>query len=137
MSPNVYQAHIEVKPNFASAAICRISPWQHNLHMAHNRKRPNYLRAWRKHRGRTLVQVAEQIHLSHGQLSRIERGDSPYNSDLLEALAELYQCEPVDMLIRDPSEPQSIWSIWDNAKPGEHRQIVDLALVVTKTGTDG
>ena len=106
--------------------------------MAHKSKRRHtYLREWRKHRNKTLVQVAEMLNITHGQLSRIERGDSPYNQTLLEMLAEIYGCEPVDMLIRNPSEPQSIWSIWDQAKPGERRQIVDLALVVTKTGTDG
>ena len=106
--------------------------------MAHKaNRRATYLREWRKHRGKTLVQVAEALTMTHGQLSRIERGDSPYNQTLLEALADIYACEPVDMLIRNPADPVSIWSIWDNAKPGERRQIVDLALVVTKTGTDG
>lgn len=35
----------------------------------------------------------------------------------------------------DPSDPEGIWSIWDNAEPGERSLIVDLARTVTKTGT--
>ena len=107
--------------------------------MERKRLRPTYLRHWRQHRAKTLVQVAEELHLSHGQLSRIERGLQPYNQELLERLAELYRCEPVDLLIRDPSEPTSIWSIWDQAHPGERRQIASVAeaLVRGRTGTEG
>ena len=77
--------------------------------------------------------------MTHGQLSRIERGLQPYNQELLERLAELYRCDVVDLLIRDPSEPTNIWSIWDRAKPGERRQIVNVAeaLVKGRTGTEG
>lgn len=101
--------------------------------------RPTFLRQWRQHRQKTLVQVAEQLHMTHGQLSRIERSIQPYNQELLERLAELYRCDVVDLLIRDPSEPESIWSIWDRAQPGERRQIADVAgaLVRNRTGTHG
>lgn len=78
--------------------------------------------------------------MTHGNLSKIERGLVPYNQELLETLAELYRCEPVDLLIRDPSEPESIWSIWDRAQPGERRQIAAVADAVVKsrrTGTGG
>lgn len=85
------------------------------------------------------MQVAEELHMTHGQLSKIERGKQPYNQELLERLADIYRCDVVDLLIRDPSEPTNIWSIWDQARPGERRQIVDVAaaLVRGRTGTDG
>jgi transcriptional regulator with XRE-family HTH domain len=107
--------------------------------MAKKRLRPTFLRSWRQHRQRTLVQVAEQLHMTHSQLSRIERGLQPYNQELLEKLAELYRCDVVDLLIRDPSQPESIWSIWDRAHPGERRQITDVAeaLIGRRTGTEG
>ena len=87
--------------------------------------------------GRTLEQVAEQLHMSQPQLGRIERGDQPYNQDLLEALADLYGCTVADLLIRDPSDPTALWSIWDQAKPGEKRLIAAAAEAIIKTGTDG
>lgn len=107
--------------------------------MERRKLRPTFLRQWRQHRDKTLVQIAEELHMTHGQLSRIERGLQPYNQALLERLAELYRCEPVDLLIRDPSEPASIWSIWDQAKPGERRQITSVAeaLIKGRTGTGG
>lgn len=101
-------------------------------------KRKTFLREWRKHRGKTLVQVAEHLHMTHGNLSRIERGQVPYNEDLLDALADLYMCAPVDLLIRNPLEPESIWSLWDRAQPGERQQIVAVAeALIQRTGTSG
>lgn len=98
--------------------------------------RPTFLRQWRQHRHKTLVQVAEELHISHGQLSRIERGEQPYGQELLEKLGELYLCDPVDLLIRNPLDAAGIWSIWDQAKPGERQQIVAVAEAIVKTGTD-
>jgi transcriptional regulator with XRE-family HTH domain len=95
-------------------------------------KRRNFLREWRRKSNRTLEQVADHLHMTHGNLSKIERGKVPWNEDLLDALADLYGCEPVDLLIRDPSDPEGIWSIWDNAKPVERRQIVAIAEAVVK-----
>lgn len=101
--------------------------------MARNR---TFLREWRAHRGKKLVPVAEHLHMTHGQLSRIERGLQPYNQELLERLADLYMCDVVDLLIRDPSEPEAIWTLWDRAKPADRRQIVAVADALLKnTGT--
>lgn len=96
----------------------------------------HFLRAWRKKRGRTLEAVAEYLHMSHSQLSRIERHKQPYNQELLEALAELYMCDVVDLLIRDPSDDESMWTIWERAKPAERRQITAVAeTLIRGTGT--
>lgn len=69
------------------------------------KRRKTYLRQWRKLKpGRTLEQVAAELHITQPQLGRIERGDQPYNQDLLEALAELYGCEPDELIWRDPTK---------------------------------
>ena len=34
-----------------------------------------------------------------------------------------------------PADPEGIWSVWDQAKPGERRQIVEIAKTLIKTGT--
>ncbi len=100
-------------------------------------RRKTYLREWRRSKpGRTLDTVAAELHMSQPQLGRIERGDSPYNQDLLEALSELYGCTVADLLMRDPSDPTAIWSVWDNAKPGEKRLIAAAAEAIVRTGTD-
>ena len=95
----------------------------------------HFLRAWRKHRSKTLEQVADHLHMSHSQLSRIETFKQPYNEELLERLADLYACDVVDLLIRDPSDPEGMWTIWEKAKPGERQQIRDVAeALIRRTG---
>ncbi|WP_462116982.1 helix-turn-helix domain-containing protein [Methylorubrum extorquens] len=90
-------------------------------------RRPNFLRQWRKFRGLSLASVGAEISMDGTNLGRIEKGEVPYSQDLLEALADLYGCEVSDLLIRDPSEPRGIWSIWEQAKPAEREQIVRVA----------
>jgi hypothetical protein len=36
-------------------------------------------------------------------------------------------CDVVDLLIRDPSDPEGMWTIWEKAKPGQRRRIVAVA----------
>lgn len=125
--------------------VKRIYAWPHvvseyafgqNAAMAKQQRAKTYLREWRKMKpGRTLEMVASQLGMSQPQLGRIERGDQPYNQDLLEALAELYGCEVPDLLMRDPTRPDNIWSIWDHAKPVQRRLIEAAADAILRTGT--
>ena len=46
-----------------------------------------YIREWRKHCGLSLEKLAAQVGVTHGNLSRIERGLRPYNQALLESIA--------------------------------------------------
>lgn len=91
-----------------------------------------FLREWRKSREKTLEAVADHLHMSHSQLSRIERGQQPYNQELLEALADLYMCDVVDLLIRDPSDQNGMWTIWEQASPAQRQQIVAVADALLK-----
>lgn len=118
--------NIAVKPLCSWGSIGPAFLWAHNVRTMRGYGK-TYLRAWRQHRGKTLVQVAEQLHMTHGQLSKIERGEQPYNQGLLEALSDLYSCQPADLIMRDPTDPQGIWSIWENAAPGERSKIVAIA----------
>jgi transcriptional regulator with XRE-family HTH domain len=68
-------------------------------------------------------------------VSRIETGRQPYTQDYLEALAGALQTDPASLLMRDPEDPEAIWSIWDNAKQGEKKKILDMARSIVKTGT--
>lgn len=104
--------------------------------------RRTFLREWRLFRNLTLERAADRIGevtgegFSHGQLSRIERGEQPYSQAILEAAADAYGTDPASLLMRNPADPEGIWSIWEQAKTGEQRRIiVDLARTVVKTGT--
>lgn len=95
-------------------------------------RRPTYIRAWRKMRGLTLAQLADQlatlhdVEISEGQLSRIENGKSPYAQDLLEAIADVLRTEPASLIMRDPSR-QEFWSIYDTLSPVQRQQVVEYA----------
>lgn len=95
-----------------------------------------YLKEWRKSRGYTQERLAEMTGMSVGYLSDLEKGKRRYNQDLLETLATALQCEPADLLIRDPSDPDGIWSIWDTLRPVERSQVVEIARTLKRTGTD-
>ena len=116
----------------------------HHVHMTNKlvktrlkgpRYRPTFIRQWREHREMTLEQLGEAIHMSHAQLGRIERGLQPYNQAMLEALAVELQTDVASLLMRDPSDPDAMWSLWDQAKPGERQMIVNIARGVLKTGS--
>ena len=88
--------------------------------------RPTFIRQWRKYRKLTLEKASERAGMSKGNLSNIENGKTGYNQATLEALAEALQCGPVDLLIRNPLDPDGIWSLWDSAKPTQRKQIIGI-----------
>jgi transcriptional regulator with XRE-family HTH domain len=99
--------------------------------------RPTYIRAWRQYRELTLQATADRVGTSiggftHASLSRIERGLQPYSQPVLEALADALGTDTASLLMRDPQETEGLWSLWDKAKPGERKLIVDLAKTVIK-----
>lgn len=72
------------------------------------------------------------IGTTHATLSRIERGLVPYNQEFLELAAKNLSCEPADLIMRDPLDPEGIWSIWDQASKGDRAKIVDMVKVFVK-----
>lgn len=98
-------------------------------------RRRTFFKEWRKHRGLSQEALADRLETSVASVSRIESGQQPYTQDYLEALAEALNTDPASLLMRDPTDPDAIWSLWDQAKPGERKMIVDIAKTVTKTGT--
>jgi len=107
------------------ARTARVLPKSH--------RRPIFIREWRKSKKLSLETLADRIGVSHATLSRIERGKQDYNQTLLELLAEELGTDPVSLLIRNPADPDAIWSVWDQAKPGQRRQIVEIARALLKT----
>ena len=98
------------------------------------RFRPNFIRAWRLSKHLSLEKLAARVPMDKGNLSKVERGILPYNQEMLERLADALGTEPASLLMRDPSDPEGIWSIWDQAKPGVRRQIARVAETLLRTG---
>lgn len=117
----------------------------------------HFLREWRLHAGFKSIQAAcdraleiaadklvteeelgesRIVGLSQPNLSRIERGEVPYNQTLLELLAEVYGTDPASLIMRNPEDPEGIWSVYDQI-PVSERPVALKILRGLKTGTDG
>lgn len=96
---------------------------------------PTYIRAWRQSKSMSLEQLASRIPMDKGNLSKVERGILPYNQEMLERIADALGTEPASLLMRNPSDPEGIWTIWDRAQPGTRRQIAEVAETLLRTGT--
>ena len=85
------------------------------------------------------VRVSIELHDlgidQQSHISMLERGQRGYTQDTLEAVAAALQTDVASLLMRDPTDPDAIWTIWDQAKPGQRRQIVEIARTLVKTGT--
>lgn len=88
--------------------------------------RPTFIRQWRKYRKLTIEKLADRIGMSIGNLSNIETGKTGYGQETLEALAAALQCAPADLLMRNPMDPEAIWSLWESAKPAQRKQIIGI-----------
>lgn len=99
------------------------------------RRRRTYIKQWRKHRGLSQEQLADRINMTAGNLSMIERGLTNYTQETLERMADALNCEPADLLMRNPADPDAIWTIWDEAKPAQKKQIIEVSRALIKTGS--
>jgi transcriptional regulator with XRE-family HTH domain len=97
--------------------------------------RRTFIREWRKHRMLTLEQLGERTEMTASHLSMLERGQRAYTQETLERVAEALTTDAASLLMRNPADQDAIWSVWEQAKPSERRQIVELAKVLIKTGT--
>lgn len=98
---------------------------------------PTKIRQWRKHRDLTLEQVADLLDMTPSHLSMLERGERGYTQETLEQLARALKTDVASLLLRDPSDSESIWPVWEQAKnkPGVRQQIVEIAKTLIRTGS--
>lgn len=62
----------------------------------------HYVREWRKFRGLTQERLAERTPFTPGAISQLETGRTKYTQDMLEALAVALDCNPGDLISRNP-----------------------------------
>jgi len=87
----------------------------------------HFIKAWRTHRGLTQERLADRVGVTHGAMSQLERGLVNYTQPMLEALADALQCEPADLLWRDPeSEFGAILAEVSKFPPEQHKRIVAI-----------
>ena len=85
-----------------------------NLWMAIRERQKWFLREWRRHRGLSQQKLADRLGTSKGHVSDLETGRLRYNQDHLEALADVLQCGPADLLMRNPLDSEAVWTIWEH-----------------------
>lgn len=93
------------------------------------------IKQWREYRGLTQDALAERLETSKASISRIESGDQAYTQDFLEACADALMTDPASLLMRDPTDEEAVWSLWDKAKPAQRQMIEGIVQSVLKTGT--
>ncbi len=64
--------------------------------------KPTNIRAWRKERGLTMIELAEKAGMHQGHLSKLERGLMPYTQQSLERLAEALRLTPGALIDKAP-----------------------------------
>ena len=94
-------------------------------------KARHFVREWRKHRRLSQEALAERIGKSHSAISQLENGRIDYTQGMLEALADALSCDPADLLMRDPTQTESLWSIWDQIKPENRVQAMRMLKALT------
>lgn len=97
-------------------------------------KQRHFIREWRKHRHLTQAQLAERIGIAESYVSKIESGKRRYDQPFLEAASEVLSCDPADLIMRDPSDPAGLWSIYDTLSPTQRLQLVAIGETLKKTG---
>lgn len=105
----------------------------HDAGMAQTpRYRRTFIREWRKHREMTIEQLAALLDdMAPSNLSMLERGIRGYTQETLERIAEALLTTVAALLTRAPKD-DDIFEIWDQAKPGQRRQIVEIAKTITR-----
>lgn len=100
--------------------------------------RPHFFKEWREFRNLSQERASDRIGIDRSHLSKIETNKSEYNQAFLEQAADAYLCDPADLLIRNPLDKSSAWTLFDTIRraPAEKRESI-LAVVETmlKTGT--
>lgn len=119
---------------FPPFAPCRILPGMSES--------PNYLRKWRKFRQLTQMQVLDRLAVMEDELlpktgaslSRLENGKQPYSQRVLEALSDIYQCEPADLIGRDPDKEGKVVDLLHRLDKRRLEQAYAVIEALTRTG---
>ena len=97
------------------------------------RKVPHFLAEWRKFRGLSQERLAGRINCSAGLISQWETGETKLTEDKLGVLGQALDCEPGDILSRDPNAPDyRLWRIIRGLPAEEQTQALRVIEALTK-----
>jgi transcriptional regulator with XRE-family HTH domain len=98
---------------------------------------PNHLRAWREWANLSQQRLAEMAGTSFQVIGYLERGRTQLSAKWLRRLAPAIGITPGLLLDHDPAElDRDLIDTWVKATPRERKQIAEIAVAITRTGTD-
>lgn len=108
MSLNVSDPHIACQALCAPDLLDSILMCAQYAQMTNNNTKEfkTFLRAWRLFRGYTLEEVEAAIGYTYQHILRVEKDETAYTPDFLQALANFYKVSRGDLLDRDPNDPR-------------------------------
>ena len=100
--------------------------------------KPKYFfREWRKYRGYTQEELAEIVGVTAPSISQLEKSKQGFTDSTLEAFATALNCNPGDLLMRNPLDETAPWSIWDQIPLVDRPQALKVLSQFKRTGTNG
>lgn len=111
----------------AQQPIEAVQPWVHPEEAA-----GHFLRAWRKHRGLTLAELAQMTDMTTGNLSRLERGEIPYSQRTWERLSAALGTDPASLILVSPAMAD-IRSLLAEFTPARRAQLAEIAQALAAT----
>lgn len=100
--------------------------------MSEDNKPRHFIKQWRKAAKLTQEELASILKVAVSGISQLETGKQGYSQPMLEALADAFDCEPADLLMRNPLETDTTWSLQEKlSKVGPERQREILLVVET------
>ena len=94
----------------------------------------HHIKGWRRYRHLTQEQVIDrlvalddpQIPQTAASLSRLENGKQPYTERVIAALADIYNCEPWELIGKDPTKEGDIIDLMRHFDERERAQAMRL-----------
>jgi transcriptional regulator with XRE-family HTH domain len=74
----------------------------------------------------TQEELAGELDLSGSNISMIETGKQGYTQETLELLAGALKTDPASLLVRDPTDPDGIWAVWDRIPNNERGRAIGV-----------
>jgi transcriptional regulator with XRE-family HTH domain len=110
-----------MQPNPTAPALEKVIPMPPRVGNPKNRGK-HYIKEWRLFRGLTQQKLADRLDTTKANISRIEAMKQNYTQDFLEVCADALGVDPGTLIMRDPTDRNAPWSLWDQAKPGVRKQ---------------
>lgn len=88
---------------------------------SHRERTKHYIKEWREYRGLTQERAIERLGWSQSKISRLERGETPYDEFDLAAASVAYNCSPSDLISVNPlveGDVIDIMGMLRTAEPG-------------------